>query len=49
VDFHTELQPGDSFRVLFESRRATASFSSYGAILDPRSTRGRRLHGDPLD
>jgi murein DD-endopeptidase MepM/ murein hydrolase activator NlpD len=33
VDFHTELQPGDSFRMLFEKSSRDGEFSSYGAIL----------------
>jgi len=33
VDFRTELQPGDSFRVLFEKASRDGQFSNYGAIL----------------
>jgi murein DD-endopeptidase MepM/ murein hydrolase activator NlpD len=33
VDFHTELQPGDSFKVLFEKSFHDGQFSSYGAVL----------------
>jgi murein DD-endopeptidase MepM/ murein hydrolase activator NlpD len=33
VDFHTDLQPGDSFRVLFEKSSHDGQFSGYGAIL----------------
>jgi murein DD-endopeptidase MepM/ murein hydrolase activator NlpD len=33
VDFHTELQPGDSFKVLFEKSFHEGQFSSYGAVL----------------
>jgi murein DD-endopeptidase MepM/ murein hydrolase activator NlpD len=33
VDFHTELQPGDSFQVLFEKSFHDGQFSSYGAVL----------------
>jgi murein DD-endopeptidase MepM/ murein hydrolase activator NlpD len=33
VDFQTELQPGDSFRVLFEKTSHDGEFSGYGAIL----------------
>ena len=33
VDFHTDLQPGDSFRVLFEKTSHEGQFSSYGAML----------------
>ena len=44
VDFHTELQPGDSFRVLFEKSTRDGEFSSYGAILGASiDVDGRRL------
>jgi murein DD-endopeptidase MepM/ murein hydrolase activator NlpD len=44
VDFHTELQPGDSFRVLFEKSSRDGEFSSYGAILGASiDVSGRRL------
>jgi murein DD-endopeptidase MepM/ murein hydrolase activator NlpD len=44
VDFHTELQPGDSFRVLFEKSSRDGEFSSYGAILGASiDVGGRRL------
>jgi murein DD-endopeptidase MepM/ murein hydrolase activator NlpD len=33
VDFQSDLQPGDSFRVLFEKRSHDGEFSDYGAIL----------------
>ncbi|NUR56446.1 MAG: M23 family metallopeptidase [Acidobacteria bacterium] len=33
VDFESDLQPGDSFRVLFEKRSHDGAFSDYGAIL----------------
>jgi murein DD-endopeptidase MepM/ murein hydrolase activator NlpD len=33
VDFQTELQPGDSFKVLFEKTSHDGEFSGYGAIL----------------
>ena len=33
VDFQTELQPGDSFDVLFEKTSHDGEFSGYGAIL----------------
>src|SRR4030095_7798935 len=33
LDFNSELQPGDSFRVLFEKTTRDGQFSSYGAIL----------------
>ena len=44
VDFHTDLQPGDSFRVLFEKSSHDGEFSGYGAILGASITvDGRRL------
>jgi murein DD-endopeptidase MepM/ murein hydrolase activator NlpD len=33
VDFQSDLQPGDSFRVLFEKSSHDGEFSSYGSIL----------------
>jgi len=33
VDFHSDLQPGDSFRVLFEKTSHQGQFAGYGAIL----------------
>ncbi|HTL45220.1 MAG TPA: M23 family metallopeptidase [Vicinamibacterales bacterium] len=33
VDFQTELQPGDSFKVLFEKTSHDGEFSGYGAVL----------------
>ena len=33
IDFNSELQPGDRFRVLFEKTTREGQFSSYGAIL----------------
>jgi murein DD-endopeptidase MepM/ murein hydrolase activator NlpD len=44
VDFQTDLQPGDSFRVLFERSSHDGQFSGYGAILGASITvDGRRL------
>lgn len=44
VDFRTELQPGDSFRVLFEKASRDGQFSNYGAILGASiSVAGRSL------
>jgi murein DD-endopeptidase MepM/ murein hydrolase activator NlpD len=44
VDFHTDLQPGDSFRVLFEKSSHDGQFSGYGAILGASITvDGRRV------
>lgn len=33
VDFNNDLQPGDSFRVLFEKSTRDGAFSNYGAVL----------------
>ena len=33
VDFNTDLQPGDSFKVLFEKSTRDGAFSNYGAVL----------------
>ena len=33
VDFNSDLQPGDRFRVLFEKTTRQGEFSSYGAVL----------------
>ena len=44
VDFHSDLQPGDSFRVLFEKTSHEGQFSSYGAILGASIT----VDGRPL-
>jgi murein DD-endopeptidase MepM/ murein hydrolase activator NlpD len=44
VDFQTDLQPGDSFRVLFEKASHDGQFAGYGAILGASITvDGRRL------
>jgi murein DD-endopeptidase MepM/ murein hydrolase activator NlpD len=44
VDFRTELQPGDSFRVLFERASRDGQFSNYGAIVGASiSVAGRTL------
>ena len=44
VDFQTDLQPGDSFRVLFEKSSHDGQFAGYGAILGAAITvDGRRL------
>jgi murein DD-endopeptidase MepM/ murein hydrolase activator NlpD len=44
VDFQTDLQPGDSFRVLVEKSSHDGQFSGYGAILGASITvDGRRL------
>ena len=36
VDFENDLQPGDSFEVLFESAKYQGEFAGYGAILGAR-------------
>jgi murein DD-endopeptidase MepM/ murein hydrolase activator NlpD len=44
VDFQTDLQPGDSFRVLFEKSSHDGQFSGYGAIFGAAITvDGRQL------
>ena len=44
VDFNTGLQPGDSFKVLFEKSTRDGEFSNYGAVLGAAITvDGRRL------
>jgi murein DD-endopeptidase MepM/ murein hydrolase activator NlpD len=44
VDFNTDLQPGDSFKVLFEKSTYEGQFSNYGAVLGAAITvDGRRL------
>ena len=44
VDFNSDLQPGDSFKVLFEKSTRDGQFSSYGAILGAAITvDGRNL------
>ena len=43
VDFQTDLQPGDSFRVLFEKSSHDGEFSGYGAILGASITVDGRL------
>jgi len=44
VDFRTELQPGDSFKVLFEKATRDGQFCNYGAILGASiSVAGRTL------
>jgi len=44
VDFQSELQPGDSFRVLFEKTSHDGQFSGYGAILGASIMVDRRPH-----
>ena len=44
VDFNTGLQPGDSFKVLFEKATYEGQFSNYGAVLGAAITvDGRKL------
>jgi murein DD-endopeptidase MepM/ murein hydrolase activator NlpD len=42
VDFNSELQPGDSFKVLFEKSTRDGQFSNYGPILGAAITVGGR-------
>jgi murein DD-endopeptidase MepM/ murein hydrolase activator NlpD len=43
VDFNTELQPGDSFRVVVEKLYLDGRFSRYGPILSAELVRGTRV------
>jgi murein DD-endopeptidase MepM/ murein hydrolase activator NlpD len=43
VDFNTEIQRGDSFRVVFEKRLLEGSFARNGRILAAELTRGERV------
>ena len=44
VEFNTDLQPGDSFKVLFEKASYDGQFSNYGAVLGAAITvDGRKL------
>jgi murein DD-endopeptidase MepM/ murein hydrolase activator NlpD len=44
VDFNTDLQPADSFKVLFEKSTREGEFSNYGAVLGAAITvDGRKL------
>ena len=38
IDFENDLQPGDSFEVLFETTKYQGAFAGYGAILAARFT-----------
>lgn len=42
VDFHTEVQPGDSFRVVVEKQYLDGKMTRYGRILAAEFTRGPR-------
>jgi murein DD-endopeptidase MepM/ murein hydrolase activator NlpD len=45
VDFNSDLQPGDRFRVLFEKSTRDGQFSNYGAILGASlDVDGRAVH-----
>jgi murein DD-endopeptidase MepM/ murein hydrolase activator NlpD len=43
VDFNTEIQPGDSFRVAVEKEHAEGTFVRYGRILAAELVRGERV------
>jgi murein DD-endopeptidase MepM/ murein hydrolase activator NlpD len=43
VDFNTEIQPGDSFRVVFEKQLLEGTFVRNGRILAAELTRGDRV------
>lgn len=44
VDFENDLQPGDSFEVLFESTEYKGAFAGYGAILSARLLNDGKEH-----
>jgi murein DD-endopeptidase MepM/ murein hydrolase activator NlpD len=44
IDFENDLQPGDSFEVLFETTKYEGEFAGYGAILAARFTNEGREH-----
>ena len=44
VDFNTEIQKGDSFRVVVEKLSLEGEFSRYGRILTAEFVRGERVH-----
>jgi murein DD-endopeptidase MepM/ murein hydrolase activator NlpD len=44
IDFENDLQPGDSFDVLFETTTYQGQFSGYGAILGARLTNEGKVH-----
>lgn len=44
IDFHTDIQPGDTFRILFEKRSLDGDFTGYGNILAAEFTnRGKTI------
>jgi murein DD-endopeptidase MepM/ murein hydrolase activator NlpD len=44
IDFENDLQPGDSFEVLYETTKYEGAFAGYGAILAARFTNEGREH-----
>jgi murein DD-endopeptidase MepM/ murein hydrolase activator NlpD len=44
IDFENDLQPGDSFEVLFETTKYEGQFAGYGAIMAARFTNERKEH-----
>ena len=44
VDFENDLQPGDSFEVLFESTKYQGAFAGYGRILSARLANESKEH-----
>jgi murein DD-endopeptidase MepM/ murein hydrolase activator NlpD len=45
IDFQSDVQPGDTFELLFEKATRDGQFSNYGAILGARFTNdGRQYH-----
>ena len=50
VDFESDLQPGDTFEMLFEKSTHDGQFAGYGAILGARlMADGTRIPRLPLD
>jgi murein DD-endopeptidase MepM/ murein hydrolase activator NlpD len=44
VDFENDLQPGDSFEVLFETSKYQGAFAGYGPIVSARLVNDKREH-----
>jgi murein DD-endopeptidase MepM/ murein hydrolase activator NlpD len=44
IDFYTEIQPGDTFRLLVEKRYLNGSFRNYGSILAASITNQNKIH-----
>jgi murein DD-endopeptidase MepM/ murein hydrolase activator NlpD len=44
IDFHTDIRPGDSFRVVFEKKYLAGEFAGYGKILAAEFKNGKDLY-----